>query len=104
MKDRVREDAPELYGLWNLLAKHNPMNFYPSKVEFHSQQAFGKNNPLKLYTGLPVISQIAVIVWKLGYLRKSEDEPKTLAEALSCGEIILVVLGNLARVFFWHLS
>ena len=35
LKDRVREDAAELYGIQNLPAKFNPKDFLPSKVELH---------------------------------------------------------------------
>ena len=62
LKDRVRENATQLYGLHNLPAQYNPRDFYPSKVELYSQQSFGNKNPLTPYTVLPVISQIAVIV------------------------------------------
>ena len=54
--------------------------FFPSKVELHSQQTFGKSNELKSYTVLPVLSQIAVIVWKSGYLNTDNNEPETLIE------------------------
>ena len=76
MKDRVREDAMELYGLQNLPAKFNLEDFFLSKVELHSQQKFGNNNLLKSYTVLPVLSQIEVIVWKSGYLSKDDGEPE----------------------------
>ena len=62
LKDRLKEDAAELYGIRNLPPAYNPKDFFPSKVELHSQQAFGKNNPLKSYIILPFVSQIAVIV------------------------------------------
>ena len=69
LKDRVRAHVPELYGIRNLPAEFNPKDFFPSKAELHLQQTFGKNNELKSYTVLPVLSQIAVIVWKLGLVR-----------------------------------
>ena len=72
LKDRVRADAPELYGIRKLTAEFNPKDFFPSKAELYLQQTFGKNNELKSYTILPVLSQIAVIVWKLGYLSKDD--------------------------------
>ena len=55
MKDRGRENTTGLYGLHNLAAQYNPKDFYPSKVELQSQQAFGKSNSLKSYTVLPVV-------------------------------------------------
>ena len=100
MKDRVREDALELYSLQNLPTKHNSRDFYLSKVELHPQQAFGKNNPLKSYTVLPVVSQIAVIVWKSSYLSNDDNEPTALAKALPYGETTLSMISNLARVDF----
>ena len=98
MKDRVREDAPELYCLQNISAKHNPRDFSPSKVELHSQKAFGKNNPLESYTVLPVISQNAVIVWKSDYLSKYDNKPTAFAKAFPCGETTLSMSSNLAQV------
>ena len=100
LKDRVRADAPELYGIRNLPAEFNPKDFFPSKAELHSQQIFGKNNALKSYTVLPVLSQIAVIVWKSGYLSTDDKELETLAKLLPCGEGTLSMISNLARVDF----
>ena len=96
LKDRVRENAMELYGLRNLPVWYNPKDFYSSKVELNSQQAFGKNNPLKSYTVL----QIAVIVWKSGYLSKVDGKPTALAKALPCKETTLSMISNLAQVDF----
>ena len=62
LKDRVKEDAAELYSIWNLPAEFNPKEFFSFKAELHLQQAFGKNNEMKSYTVLSVLSQIAVIV------------------------------------------
>ena len=62
LKDRVWADALELYGIQNLSAEFNPKDFFPSKAELHLQQTFGKNNELKLYTLLTVLSKITVIV------------------------------------------
>ena len=84
MKDKVKTDAPELFGIQNLPAKYDPKDFFPSKAELHLQQQFNKNNELKSYTVLPVLSQIAVIVWKLGYLSTDNKEPETLAKLLPC--------------------
>ena len=47
LKDRVREVVVKIYGIQNLPAKFNPTDFFPSRVELHSQQIFGKNNILK---------------------------------------------------------
>ena len=74
--------------------------FYPSKVELHSQQAFGVNNLSKLYTVVPVMTQIAVIVWKSGYLDPARDEPAALATALPFGKTTHSMLYNLQRVNF----
>ena len=98
LKDRVREDASELYGIRNLPAEYNPRDYFPSRNELHSQQTFGKNNELKSYTVLPVVSQIAVIMWKSGYL--SADDDKKLAKLLPCGEATLAMISDLARVDF----
>ena len=100
LKDRIKEDTAELYGIRNLPVAYNPTDFFPSKVELHSQQAFGNNNPLKLYIVLPVLSQITVIVWKLGYLNKDDKEPEVLAKLLPCGEANLNMVRDLAQVDF----
>ena len=100
LKDRVQDDAPELYCIQNLPAEFNPRDFFPSKVELHLQQTFGKNNELKLYSVLPILSQIAVIVWKSGYLSTNDNKPETLAKLLHCGEVTLSMINNLARVDF----
>ena len=104
LKDRVKKDTTEIYGLRKLLAQNNPKDFYPSKVELHSQQSFGKNNPLKPYTVLPVVSQIAVIVWKSGYLSEDEGEPTALAKGLPVGETTLAMISDLAQVTFLALK
>ena len=98
LKDRVREDASELFDVRNLLAKYDPTSFFPSRNDLHAQQTFGTNNELKSYTVLPVVSQIAVIIWKLGYLSADNDE--NLAKALPCGEATLSIMSDLARVDF----
>ena len=100
MKDKVREDATELYGIRNFPAKFNPKDFFLSKVELHSQQTFVKNIQLKLYTVLPVLSQIEVVMWRSGYLSKDDSEPETLAKLHPCGEATLSMISELARVDF----
>ena len=37
LKDKVRADTPELYGIRNLPAEFNPKDFSPSKAELHPQ-------------------------------------------------------------------
>ena len=96
LKDKVKADV----RIRNLPAKSDPKDFFPSKADLHSQQQFGKNNELKSYTVLPVLFQIAVIVWKLGYLSIDAKEPETLAKLLPCGEATLTMISNLARVDF----
>ena len=49
---------------------------------------------------MPVLSQIAVIVWKSGYLSTNDKEPETLAKLLPCGEATLSMIRDLARVNF----
>ena len=83
---------------------YNPTDFYLSKEELHSQQSFGKNNLLTLYTVLPVLSQIAVSVWKSGYLGKTNDKPTTLAKTLPYRETTLSMLSNLSQVDFSALN
>ena len=100
LKDKVRKDASELYGIRNLPAKFNAKDFFPSSTELHSQQTFGKSNELKSYTILPVLFQIAVIVWKSGYLSKDDSEPESLAKVLPCREATLTMISELARVDF----
>ena len=104
LKDKVKANAPELHSIQNLLSEFDPKDFYPSKADLHSQQQFGKNNDLKSYTVLPVLSQIAVIVWKSGYLSTDDKEPETLAKLLTCGEATLSMISNLARVDFLALK
>ena len=53
---------------------------------------------------MPVLSQIAVIVWKLGYLSTDDKEPETLAKLLSCGKATLSMISHLARVDFTALK
>ena len=48
LKDRVKDDALELFGLRNLPVEHDPKDYFPSKVDLHLQQQFSKNNELKL--------------------------------------------------------
>ena len=100
LKDRVKADAPDLYRIQNLPAQYNPKDFFPSKVELHLQHQFGKNNELKSYTVLPVLSQIAVVVWKSGYLSTDDEEPETLTKLLPCGKATLSMISDLARVNF----
>ena len=100
LKDKVKADALELYGIKNLSAEFDPKDFYPSKADLHSQQQFGKNNGPKSYTVLPVLSQIAVIVWKSGYLSIDDNEPETLAKILPYREATLSIISNLAHVDF----
>ena len=104
MKDKVKADAPDLYGIRNLPVKYNPKDFFPSKAELHLQHQFAQNNELKPYTVLLVLSQIAVIVWKLGYLSIDDNEPETLAKLLPCGEATLSMISDLARVDFLALK
>ena len=100
LKDTVKADAAEIYGIRNLPAKFNPKDFFPSNVELYSQQTFGKNNQLKSYTILPILSQIAVIVWISGYLSKDDSELEILAKVLPCGGATLSIISDLARVDF----
>ena len=37
LKDRVKADALDIYGIQNLPAKYNPKDSFPSKAELHSQ-------------------------------------------------------------------
>ena len=104
LKDRVKEDAPEIYGLRKLPVQYNPKDFYLSKVELHSQQSVGKYNPLKSYIVLPGVSQIVVIVWKSGYLSEDEGEPTALAKGLPVGETTLAMISDLAQVTFLALK
>ena len=46
------------------------------------------------------MTQIAVIVWKSGYLDATRDEPATLATALPFGETTHSMLSNLQQVDF----
>ena len=46
------------------------------------------------------MAQIAVILWKSGYLNEARDEPTALAKALPFGETTHCMLSNLQRVDF----
>ena len=102
VKFKVKNNAQEISWVYNLPSKLDPKQFFPTKVELHSQQAFGKNNSLKSYTGLPVLTQIAVIVWKSGYLGSVKDKPTNLANALPCGKTTLAMLSNLRNACLLH--
>ena len=95
MKKIVADKAPEIFQVQTIPTPFEPSQFYPTKIELHSQQAFGKNNLSKLYTVVPIMTQIAVILWKSGYLTPALDEPATLAKALPFGETAHSMLGNL---------
>ena len=62
----MREDPKEIFQVQNLTPKIDPVQLYPTKVELHQGQAFGKNNPYKLYSVKPVFSNFAVILWNSG--------------------------------------
>ena len=47
-----------------------------------------------------ILTQIAVIMWKLGYLNADHDKPAILAKALPFGETAHSMLGNLQQVNF----
>ena len=72
----------------------------------YSQQAFGKNNLLKLYTVLSVLSQIAFIVCKSGYLCSHFEGAvnNNLAKALPCSETALAMLVELPQIDFLMLQ
>ena len=104
LKKVVRAKVEENFQVWTLPAQFEPTQFYPTKVELHNQQAFRTNNSSKSYTVVPVMTQIAIILWKLGYLDPASDEPATLATALPFGETTHFMLGNLQRVDFLPLK
>ena len=49
---------------------------------------------------MPVVFQIAVIVWKSGYLTEDKGEPTALAKGLPGRETMLAMISDLARVDF----
>ena len=100
IKANIKADAPELFKVRNLPAKFELTQFYPSKLEIHSQQAFGKNNSSKLYNVVPILTQIAVIMWKLEYLAADHDKPAILAKTLPFCETTNFILQNLQLVDF----
>lgn len=99
MKNNIKKDAAAIFSIKNLPQPINPAQF-PTKVESRSQQVFGKNHPLKLYTVLPLLTQVAVIVWKYGYLDSELDRHNsvTLAKLLLCGETTLAMLVELPSI------
>ena len=56
MREGVEAKAQEIFRIQNLLEKFEPTQFYPTKVELHSQQAFGKNTLSKSYTVVPIMT------------------------------------------------
>lgn len=61
LKDRVQDNAPELYRIRNLPAEFNPRDFISSKAELNLQQTFDKNSELILYSVLPILSQLLLL-------------------------------------------
>ena len=95
MRDKVKAKAQEIFQVRNLSEKFEPTRFYLTKVESHSQQACGKITLSKLYTVVPVMTQIAVILWKIGYLDSARDESAFLAKVLPFSEMTHSMLNNL---------
>ena len=62
LKKFVADKAPEIFQVQTIPTPFEPSQFYPTKIELHSQQVFGKNNSSKSYTVVPVMTQIADIV------------------------------------------
>ena len=60
MREKAKAKVQDIFQVRNLLEKFEPTQFYPTKIELHSQQAFGKNTSSKLYTVVPVTTQIVV--------------------------------------------
>ena len=50
LKQKVTAKAQEIFQVQNLKENFELTQFYPTKVELHSQQAFGKNNLAKKCT------------------------------------------------------
>ena len=62
IKDMMRKDPTELFQVADLLPKFDPVQFYPLKAQLHKEQSFGKLNPYKLYSVVPVVLDIAVVL------------------------------------------
>ena len=98
IKNMMRHGPTGIFRVANLPPKIDPVQFYPSKVELHKEQAFGKNNPCKSYSVKPVVSNIAVVLWKSGLLDVKDSN--NLAAILPNGQTTLALLTKLRRTNF----
>ena len=94
----MRHKPTGIFRVADLPPKIDPMQFYPSKAQLHKEQAFGKNNPYKLYFVKPVVSNIAVLLWKSGLLDLKDSN--NLAASLPNGQSTLALLNKLRRTDF----
>ena len=62
IKDIMCHESTRIFRVADLPPEIDPAQFFPSKVQLHKDQAFGKNNPYKSYSVKPVVSNIAVIL------------------------------------------
>ena len=94
----MRPKPTGIFRVTDLPPKLDPEQLFSLKVQLHKDQAFGKNNPYKLYSIKSVVSNIAVILWKSGLLNSVDSI--NLAKALSNGPAIVASLNKLRRTDF----
>ena len=94
----MRKEPTKLFWVANLPPRFDPAQFYPLKAQLHKEQSFGKHNLYKLYSGVPVVSNIAVLLWKSSLLDPVDSI--NLAAALSDGQATFASLNKLRQTDF----
>ena len=94
----MHKDPMELFRVADLPTNIDPAQFYPSKAKLHQEQSFCKHNPYKLYSVAPVVSNIAVVLWKSGLLDSADSI--NLAAALPNGQTTFASWNKLQRTNF----
>ena len=107
VKEQMDKFPEDIFRVSDLPPQVDPNEFYPTATELHQQRAFGKNNCLKSYNVTPNLANIAVILWKSGFLehknkneKQKTSEEQTLAQALPLGTEVLKKVKKLSRTDF----
>ncbi len=107
VKEQMDKFPEDIFRVSDLPPEVDPNKFYPTATELHQQRAFGKNNCLKLYNVTPNLANIAVILWKSGFLehknknrKQKASEEQTLAQALPSGTEVFKKVKKLSRTDF----
>ena len=107
VKEQIDKFPEDIFSVNDLPPEVDPNEFYPTATELHQQRAFGKNNCLKSYNVTPNLANIAVILWKSGFLKHEKNNKKekasaeqTLALALPLGTEVLNKVKKLSRTDF----